>query len=291
MTSQSDLGRSRATDRRQTPQFLLYSHSCTAPESGRTAFRLRFLDLFKSYARADLCDGGNMSRGSMQIGLIGGIGPAAQDYYTRRLIGLFADANTPLDMTTAHAHAPTVLANMAADRRVEQAEIFGRLTDRLALAGAAFVAVTSIAGHFCRREFAARSPLPVVDMIEVVAAHIEALGVDRIGILGTKTVMQSQFYGGIHTAAVIAPSAPHLDELHQAYVAMATAGIVSMAQRDMFESAARSLIDDAGAQAILLGGTDLALVFDREKSPFPVIDCAAIHAHQIARFAMQGLTG
>jgi aspartate racemase len=48
------------------------------------------------------------------------------------------------------------------------------------------------------------------------------------------------------------------------------------------------LIDDAGAQAILLGGTDLALVFDQEKSTFPVIDCAVIHAQQIAQLAMRG---
>lgn len=67
----------------------------------------------------------------MQVGLIGGIGPAAQDYYTHRLIGLFADTSAPLDMTTVYADALTVLDNLAADRRVEQAEIFGRLADRL----------------------------------------------------------------------------------------------------------------------------------------------------------------
>jgi aspartate racemase len=226
----------------------------------------------------------------MQIGLIGGIGPAAQDYYTRQLIGLFADADTPLEMTIAHADTPTLLANLASDRRVEQAEIFGRLADRLALAGAAFVAVTSIAGHFCRHEFSARSPLPVVDMIDTVAAHVEALGLSRIGILGTRTVMQSQFYGGIPSATVVTPSAPELDDVHAAYVAMATAGTVSMEQRDVFESAAATLIDEAGVQAILLGGTDLALVFDDQKSTIPVIDCAAIHARAIARYAMQGRT-
>lgn len=223
----------------------------------------------------------------MHIGLVGGIGPAAQDYYTRRLVGLFADANTPLEMTTVHADAPTLLANLAADRRVEQAEIFVRLTERLAEAGAGFVAVTSIAGHFCRHEFAARSSLPVIDMIDIVALHLEALGLARIGILGTKTVMQSQFYGGIPTAAVIAPSGPDLDRVHAAYIAMATAGTVNMEQREVFKSVARKLIDQAGAEAILLGGTDLVLVFNGEQSMFPVIDCAAIHAHQIAQRAME----
>lgn len=228
-----------------------------------------------------------MQRGdTMQIGLIGGIGPAAQDYYTRRLISLFAEANAPLDMTTVYADAATVLANLAADQRAEQAEIFGRLTDRLALAGAAFVAVTSIAGHFCRKEFADRSPLPVVDMIDAVAERVAALGLSRIGILGTKTVMESQFYGGLPQAAIIAPLDPYLDEVHAAYVAMATTGAVSVEQREVFETAARKLTDEDGAQAILLGGTDLILVFDGENSPFPVIDCASIHAQKIAQRTM-----
>jgi aspartate racemase len=222
----------------------------------------------------------------MQVGLIGGIGPAAQDYYTRRLIELFADAGAPLDMTTVYADALTVLDNLAADRRVEQAEVFGRLADRLALAGAAFVAVTSIAGHFCRLEFQARSPLPVVDMIDAVAAHVDALGLRRIGILGTKTVMQSHFYDGIPKAVIVAPSPPDLDNVHAAYVAMATAGSASTAQRDIFTAVARKLINESGAEAILLGGTDLALVFGEAASPFPVIDCAAIHARKIARLAM-----
>ena len=79
-------------------------------------------------------------------------------------------------MTIVHADTPTLLGNLAADRRDTQAEIFAGLTERLARAGADFVAVTSIAGHFCRREFAALSPLPVVDMIGAVAREVSARG-------------------------------------------------------------------------------------------------------------------
>ncbi|GGA41424.1 aspartate/glutamate racemase family protein [Sphingomonas psychrolutea] len=221
----------------------------------------------------------------MHIGLIGGIGPAAQDYYTRCLIALFAEAGALLDMTTAHADTPTLLTNLAADRRVAQAEIFAGLTDRLTRAGAGCVAVTSIAGHFCRHDFAARSSLPVVDMIGAVATTVSALGFARIGILGTRTVMKSRFYGGITNAEVVAPPEAELGEVHSAYAAMATAGAITAEQHSVFERAALAMIDK-GASAILLGGTDLALAFDAATSAFPVIDCAAIHARVIARHAL-----
>ena len=224
----------------------------------------------------------------MHIGLIGGIGPAAQDYYCRRLIRSFVDAGAPLEMTIAHADTPTLLANLAGDRAVEQAEIFAALTERLARAGAAFVAVTSIAGHFCRREFAARACLPAIDLIEAVARDVERRGLRRIGVLGTRTVMQSQFYGGLPTATVIAPTAPMLDDVHAAYVAMAIAGAITPEQRAIFHRAADSMTRNDGAEAILLGGTDLALAFDAATSPFALVDCAAIHVEAIVAHAMGG---
>lgn len=217
----------------------------------------------------------------MHIGLIGGIGPAAQDYYCRRLIRSFADAGAGLEMTIVHADAPTLLANLAADRPVEQAEIFATLTERLAQAGAGFVGVISIAGHFCRREFADRSCLPAVDMIGAVACDVERRGLRRIGILGTRVVMESQFYGGLTMATVIAPATPTLDDVHAAYAAMAVAGTITPEQRTIFHRAARSLIENDGAEAILLGGTDLALAFDAATSPFALVDCAAIHVAAI----------
>lgn len=222
----------------------------------------------------------------MQIGLIGGIGPAAQDYYTRKLIDLFALAGSPLEMTTVYADTKTLLGNMATDRRAEQAGLFARLTERLALAGANCVAVTSISGHFCRREFEVQSALPVIDMISAVARDVGSRGIDRIGILGTHTVMASRFYDGIPNVVVVSPPEPEAAKVHAAYVAMASIGAITTEQQDIFDQAALWMIETAKVQAILLGGTDLALAFDAAISRFPLIDCAAIHARAIADFAM-----
>jgi aspartate racemase len=49
----------------------------------------------------------------MQIGLIGGIGPAATNYYYRRLISTFAGKKTALELTIVHADTPTLLGNLA----------------------------------------------------------------------------------------------------------------------------------------------------------------------------------
>jgi aspartate racemase len=131
----------------------------------------------------------------MQIGLLRGIGPAATDFYYRRPISTFARKGSPLELTIVHADTPTLLDNLWRIQAIPQARIFAGLTERLAAAG--FVAVTSIAGHFCRREFEALSRLPVVDLIGTVDRAIAARGVRRIGLLGTRTVTESRFYGRV----------------------------------------------------------------------------------------------
>ena len=222
----------------------------------------------------------------MHIGLIGGIGPAATDFYYRRLIATFARENAALELTIAHADTPTLLKNLTGNDAAAQTAIYSRLTKRLLSAGAECVAVTSIAGHFCIDDFKAISQLPVVDLIAEVSRAIETRGLKRIGILGTRTVMETRFYGRIASAEVIPPREPDLDNVHQAYVSVAASGLVTEQQRSIFHAASHRLLEDNGAEAIMLGGTDLALVFSEDTTEFPLIDCAGIHADAVSRFAM-----
>ena len=152
----------------------------------------------------------------MHIGLIGGIGPGATDFYYRRLISTFAKKNATLELTIVHADTRTLLNNLARNDATAQTTIYNRLTNRLVSAGAECVGVTSIAGHFCIDGFKVVSSLPVVDMIAEVSRAIKARGLKRIGIIGTRTVMETRFYGRIASAEVIPPSEPDLNYVHQA---------------------------------------------------------------------------
>ncbi|WPD23350.1 MAG: aspartate/glutamate racemase family protein [Candidatus Electrothrix scaldis] len=221
----------------------------------------------------------------MQIGLIGGIGPAATDYYYRRLIAEFARRNEPLDMTIVHADTPTLLRNLEKNDIDSQVKIYNRLTGRLASAGAECVVVTSIAGHFCIDAFKESSPLEVIDMLIEVDAAIKKRALKRVGILGTRTVMETRFYAGIKTAEVIIPIGSTLDEVHNAYVSMAAAGQVTSDQRAVFDAACDWFVGQAGVDAIMLGGTDLALVYQEGQTSFPLVDCAALHVDAIVRQA------
>ena len=220
----------------------------------------------------------------MHIGLIGGIGPAATDYYYRGLIKAVPDGT--LQLTIAHADSPTLLGNLAAGDEAAQAAIFAGLAARLQAAGAEAVAVTAISGHFCIDRFRELSPLPVIDLLASVVRHVADAGYETVGILGTKGVMQSKLYGQLAPVNVVAPRGEMLDRVHDNYVAMAGAAAVNAAQRQVFFECGREMCARDGAAAVLLGGTDLFLAFDGQDCGFAVVDCAQLHMADIAKKAV-----
>jgi len=217
----------------------------------------------------------------MHIGLIGGIGPAATDFYHRGLIERHASSGIPLDLTIAHADAREMTRNMASRDPARQAGIFARLVDRLKAAGAEAAALTSMGGHFCVKELEAISPLPLLSALPAVDAAVGRRRLATVGIIGTRNVMESGLYGAIAAARVVAPEGEERDRVHQAYIDMAVAGRVHDDQRQVFLEAGRRLCGERGAEAVLLGGTDLFIAFDGQDAAFPIIDCAELHVEAI----------
>jgi aspartate racemase len=213
--------------------------------------------------------------------LIGGIGVAATEFYYRGLIARHERSGTALDLTIVHADVVELTQNAARGDASKQAENFAKLIARLAAAGAGAAAVTSMTGHFCIRELEALSPLPLINVIPEIDAELRRRNLKTVGILGTRTVMGTKIYGGISSAAVVLPQGDAFDLVHTNYVDMALAGRVTQAQREVFFSIGRRLCEEQGAEAVLLGGTDLCLAFQDRDCGFPVIDCADVHIDAI----------
>lgn len=222
----------------------------------------------------------------MHIGLIVGIGPAATDFYYRYLISALSQAGQDLTLTMAHADTKTLLLNQAQGNVAAQVGVYLQLTERLLRCGIERVAVTSIAGHFCIDAFKDMSPVPVIDLLEVVKLEVRRRGLKRVGLLGTRVVMETGFNGVLDGVEVVAPATGLLD-VHDAYVSMASAGLATAAQRELFLRTGATLTNQQGCEAIMLAGTDLALVFKEGDNPgFETVDCAALHAAAIATAAM-----
>ena len=225
----------------------------------------------------------------MHIGLIGGIDPKATTFYYERIVKAFAEAARPLSLTIAHTDLGLLAKNLTSGNKRAQAEEFKRITQQLAAAGADRVAITSFGGSFCADEFATISPLPMMDGPTALVAHLQQVGLMRVGILGTTAVMGSKLYGkldGVCEALTPADdSDAAMQQCHDDYRELAFNGMATEAQRARLFGAAQRLAD-RGAQSVILGGTDLNVVFDGSE-PVPVVDCAEVHVQAIVAEALR----
>ena len=105
-----------------------------------------------------------------------------------------------------------------------------------------------------------------------------------IGLIGTNKAMNTKIYNFTNEVDWLIPDGEQFDKVHNSYVDLATKGKANKKNSEILFSASRTLID-RGAEAIVLGGTDLFLVFKNQELPFDVIDCADIHIRHIANLA------
>ncbi|MEM8775442.1 MAG: aspartate/glutamate racemase family protein [Pseudomonadota bacterium] len=220
----------------------------------------------------------------MHIGLIGGIGVAATLVYYKRLTAAVAAKGKPLELTIVHAEASTLVANNLADKREEQARVFARLIDRLRAAGCDCAAITSLGGHFCYDETVAISSLPLVSGVTPLDAYFAAQGIDTIGLLGTRVVMETQLYSQLEKTRAVVPDTD-LSEVGQTYLDMAISGECTKEQRAFFFEEGRKMVEDQGAEAVVLAGTDLGLAFDGFDPGYKVIDALDVHVDLLTRLA------
>ena len=231
----------------------------------------------------------------MHLGLIGGIGVAATIVYYQRLAAAMAKrAAAKLDLTIVHGNIQELIRNNLADRREEQARAFYPLLERLKNAGCDCAALTSLGAHFCLAELSALSPLPIVSGVAPLDSYFAERGIRRIGLLGTRVVMRTRLYGQLSRTEALALD-DEIETLGQTYQEVAVAGVCQPAQRRIFLEAGRRLIA-AGAEAIVLAGTDLNLAFDGQDPGYKVMDALDVHVELLAdlgagRVRLESVTG
>ncbi len=179
-----------------------------------------------------------------------------------------------------------MVTHLEAGEKKVQAAVFAGHIERLKAGGCEAVALTSMGGHFCIKELEPISSLPLISALVALEEHLSALRLERVGVLGTRAVMESGLYG-LSAVDVITVPVKDMATAHAHYISIAVSGKVTDEQRVFFGNAASRLIYEEGAGAVVLGGTDLFLAFDKPDYSYRVVDCAKVHAEAIARAGME----
>jgi aspartate racemase len=220
------------------------------------------------------------------VGLVGGLGPESTIDYYRRILALW-ERETP-------GTAPSiVIDSLDARRALRLVEIdrpalidyLAASVARLARAGVDFAAMTANTAHIVFDDVAARSPVPLVSIVEVCAGEARRRGLSRLALLGTRFTMEAPFYPAVcgrHGIAVLTPSDADRVWVHERYVGELLRGEFREGTRQEFVSLVARLRDELKIDAVILGGTELPLLLPGAViADVPALDTTGLHVAAI----------
>jgi aspartate racemase len=159
-------------------------------------------------------------------------------------------------------------------------ELLAEATRRLGAAGADVVVLCTNLMHKVASAMEAAVELPMLHIADAVGARARSLGVTRVGLLGARWVMEEDFYAerlarwGVQ---VIVPDAVDRKEVDRVIFDELTRSVIEDRSRAAYSDIVGRLAA-RGAQAVVLGCTEIGLLLGPDESPVPLIDSAHVHA-------------
>jgi aspartate racemase len=167
----------------------------------------------------------------------------------------------------------------------ELAGYLASFIDRLARAGAVAAALAAVTPHICLAELRPRIRLPLINIVDAIGAELRARQLKRVALFGTLSTMEGSLWGLLESAAPeVEIIQPRPNEM--ALIANVYQRILDTQEADPVDAAALrriagELTQRDGIEAILLAGTDLAVIFTESTAGFPAIDVARLHIDAI----------
>ena len=226
------------------------------------------------------------------IGLIGGMSwNSTMEYYrvinesfARRLGGLHS--------------ARLVLYNLDFDE-IKRAQREGRWDDTASIligagnavkrAGADFLVICTNTMHKVADDVEEKVGLPLLHIVDVTGDAVRERGLHRIGLLGTRFVMEGPFYQGrlrdSFAIEVLVPGEDDMDTIHQIIFDELCEGKIKASSRRVCADIISKLVNK-GAEGIVLGCTELPLLVRPSEIHAPIFDTTRLHAEAAVNLAL-----
>ena len=221
-------------------------------------------------------------------GIIGGIGPEATVDYYRSIVGAYRAAKPD------RSYPAVIINSIELNRMLELVEanaldaLAGYLSSevlKLANAGADFGVFASNTPHLVFDEIHRRSPIPLISIVEAACDAAKALGLTKLGLLGSRFTMQGRFYPKVFSKAEISLVVPEREEqtyIHDKYMNELVNGIFLPETRARLLSIVDRLKEREKIQGLILGGTELPLILrDVPDCGIHFLDTTQIHVKTI----------
>jgi len=231
-----------------------------------------------------------------KLGIVGGIGPASTvEYYKRINEGYQKSLASP---SKSGDNPPMVIDSLnlaVAYDLVEKkdwknfADLFVNSIRALHSAGAEVAAISANTAHIVFDEVSARSPIPIIGLIDETCKYAQSQGCKKVIVFGTGFTMSSGMYEkkcceyGIEA---IVPYEASQQTIHNIIFPNLTAGIVLEDDKEIMLKIARAMLSEHQADAVVLGCTELPLLIQPGDINTVLLDTTKIHIDAILKYIL-----
>ncbi|MGF1723105.1 aspartate/glutamate racemase family protein [Photobacterium nomapromontoriensis] len=172
----------------------------------------------------------------------------------------------------------------------ETATILADAAQAVENGGADFILICTNTMHKVAPQIEAKVAIPILHIADATAQNLIDHGIKKVGLLGTRFTMEQDFYKGRLTdkfgIEVIVPDSDDRESVHNIIYQELCRGEI----RDESRSTYAKIIDklhQSGAEAVILGCTEIALLIQQSHTNVPLFDTTAIHAQAAVELALK----
>lgn len=148
-------------------------------------------------------------------------------------------------------------------------------------AGADFIVLCTNTMHKVAQQITAAVHIPLLHIADATAQRIQQAGLRKVGLLATRFTMEQDFYRGRlqdgYAIEVLTPSAADRALVHEVIYQELCLGVIEPESRTRYRQIMQQLVEQ-GAEAIILGCTEITLLVDATDASVPLFDTTRIHA-------------
>jgi len=233
-----------------------------------------------------------MGRVMKTIGLLGGMSwESTQSYY--------AAINRGVKEQLGGLHSAKIAMYSVDFAQIEKlqhagdwpqtAQILAQSAKRIEAAGADFLLICTNTMHKVAPQIQEQLNIPILHIADATAQLLQTDGVTKVGLLGTAFTMEQDFYKGRlseqFNIEVLVPDAQQRKLVHNVIYSELCLGKIKAGSRQAY----LEIVDDlfkCGAQAVILGCTEIALLIDQSHTKVPLYDTTKIHANAAVHAAL-----
>jgi aspartate racemase len=161
-------------------------------------------------------------------------------------------------------------------------ELLADAARRVQAAGADLLVLCTNTMHKVAPQMEAAVSIPLLHIADATGAAITAAGHRTVGLLGTRFTMEQDFYRErlreVHGLQVIVPDADDRGLVHDVIYDELCRGVVRDSSREAYRRIMDALVT-SGADAIILGCTEIGLLVGAQDARVPLFDTTALHAN------------